>query len=128
MLLERGLDGVMHFGIGVHRALALDPRPGRLGMGTERAAGGRRVAQQTAGIAALQVEVVRRAVLEVLEVLDVEIVDLERHAEIGRADGHGAILPQAPRRMTIAEPVPGIAQPRLALTSTFFTWRQPPGL
>jgi hypothetical protein len=31
-----------------------------------------------------------------------------------------------PRRITIADPVPGIAQPRLADTSAFFTWRQPP--
>ena len=31
-----------------------------------------------------------------------------------------------PRRITIADPVPGIAQPRLADTSAFLTWRQPP--
>ena len=31
-----------------------------------------------------------------------------------------------PRRITIADPVPGIAQPRLAETSAFLTWRQPP--
>ena len=34
--------------------------------------------------------------------------------------------PSQPRRMTIAEAVDGLAQPRLALTSTFLTWRQPP--
>ena len=28
--------------------------------------------------------------------------------------------------MTMAEPVPGLAQPRLADTSQFLTWRQPP--
>ena len=28
-----------------------------------------------------------------------------------------------PRRITIADPVPGIAQPRLADTSAFLTWR-----
>ena len=33
-----------------------------------------------------------------------------------------------PRRITIADPVPGIAQPRLADTSAFLTWRQPPSL
>ena len=31
-----------------------------------------------------------------------------------------------PRRMTIDDAVDGFAQPRLALTSTFLTWRQPP--
>ena len=31
-----------------------------------------------------------------------------------------------PRRITIADPVPGIAQPRLADTSAFLTWRHPP--
>jgi hypothetical protein len=31
-----------------------------------------------------------------------------------------------PRRITIDEAVDGLAQPRLALTSTFLTWRQPP--
>jgi hypothetical protein len=31
-----------------------------------------------------------------------------------------------PRRITIADPVPGIAQPRLADSSAFLTWRQPP--
>jgi hypothetical protein len=31
-----------------------------------------------------------------------------------------------PLRITIADPVPGIAQPRLADTSAFLTWRQPP--
>src|SRR6516164_2013551 len=31
-----------------------------------------------------------------------------------------------PRRMTIDDAVEGLAQPRLALTSTFLTWRQPP--
>jgi hypothetical protein len=29
-------------------------------------------------------------------------------------------FPAHPRRITMAEPVPGIAQPRLAVTSTFF--------
>ena len=33
-----------------------------------------------------------------------------------------------PRRMTIDEAVAGLAQPRLALTSTSLTWRQPPSL
>jgi hypothetical protein len=31
-----------------------------------------------------------------------------------------------PRRITIADPVPGIAQPRLADTSAFLTCRHPP--
>ena len=54
----------------------------------------------------------------------VEIVDLERHAQILR--GYHCLLLPYPRRITIADPVPGIAQPRLAETSAFFTWRQPP--
>jgi len=33
-----------------------------------------------------------------------------------------------PRRITIADPVPGIAQPKLADTSAFLTWRQRPSL
>ena len=40
----------------------------------------------------------------------------------------GSIRQVQPRRMTIADPVAGLAQPRLALTSTFLTWRQPPSL
>jgi len=47
----------------------------------------------------------------------VEIIDLKRHAEILR----GYHLPY-PLRITMADPVPGIAQPRLADTSAFFTW------
>jgi hypothetical protein len=35
-------------------------------------------------------KVVLGAVLEVGEVLDIEIVDLKRHAEIGGLDSHGA--------------------------------------
>jgi hypothetical protein len=69
-------------------------------------------------------ELVRRAMLEVGEVLDVELVDRQRHAEIGGLDRHD-FLPY-PRRMTMAEPVPGLAQPRLAESSAFRTCRQPP--
>jgi hypothetical protein len=57
-----------------------------------------------------------RTVGEVVEVLMVEIIDLKRHAEILR----GYHLPY-PLRITMADPVPGIAQPRLADTSAFFT-------
>jgi hypothetical protein len=36
-------------------------------------------------------EVVRGAMLEEGEVLDVEIVELKRHAEIGGLDSHGSL-------------------------------------
>ena len=71
-------------------------------------------------------EIVLRAVLEVGQVLDLEIVDVERHAEIGGLDSHDIVPSAQSRRMTMAEPVPGMAQPRLAVTSQFFTCRQPP--
>jgi len=38
-------------------------------------------------------EIVRRAMLEVGEVLGVEIVDRQRHAEIGGLDSHDRALP-----------------------------------
>jgi hypothetical protein len=38
-------------------------------------------------------EIVCRAMLEISKVLDVEIVDGERHAEIGGLYGHGRFLP-----------------------------------
>jgi hypothetical protein len=38
-------------------------------------------------------EVVRRTVLEKGEVLDIEIVELKRHAEVGGLDSHGSLLP-----------------------------------
>src|SRR6516165_5298850 len=99
-------------------------------------------------------EVVLRAMAEIFEVLDVEVVDSEPHAQIFGANSHlisPSILfrhsresgnpgprvqafaldprlrggdetgPFQPRRMTIEEAVDGLAQPRLALTSTFVT-------
>ena len=65
------------------------------------------------------------AIAEILQVLGIKLADIERHAEILGFDGHPSV-PRQPRRMTMAEPVPGIAQPRLAVTSTSLTWRQPP--
>ena len=76
-------------------------------------------------------EIMRRAVAEIVEVLMVEIRQLQRHPEIGGLNS-GIFLfsvlfsAAQPRRMTIDEAVDGLAQPRLALTSTFLTWRQPP--
>ena len=65
-------------------------------------------------------EIVLRAMAEIFEVLDIEIIDSERHAEIFAANCH-VLSPPQPRRMTIDEAVDGLAQPRLALTSTFLT-------
>jgi len=45
------------------------------------------------------------------------------HDEVG---GLKSMVGDQPRRMTIAEAVDGLAQPRLALTSASRTWRQPP--
>ena len=53
-------------------------------------------------------EIVRRAVLEIFEVLDIEIVDVERHAEICRRESPCLFSSPQPRRMTIDEPVAGI--------------------
>ena len=65
-------------------------------------------------------EVVLGAMAEIFQVLDVEIVDSEPHAQIFGANSHD-LSPSQPRRMTIEEAVDGLAQPRLALTSTFLT-------
>jgi len=40
--------------------------------------------------------------------------------------GETALHHVYPRRITIADPVPGMAQPRLADSSAFLTCRQPP--
>ena len=55
--------------------------------------------------------------------LDVDARIESGHDEIGR---NKSIVSRQPRRITIDEAVDGLAQPRLALTSTSFTWRQPP--
>src|SRR6185312_2364769 len=109
----------MHLGIGMDGAASLDLGPARRRIGAPRAGGGRRVAQQAALGAGLQMEIMRGAMPEILEVLAVELADVERHVEILGFDGHGR-SPQ-PRRITMAEPVPGIAQPRLALSSASLT-------
>ncbi len=41
---------------------------------------------------------------------------------------HRSVSLYQPLRMTIDDAVAGLAQPRLALTSTSLTWRQPPSL
>src|SRR5262249_18512757 len=111
--------------IGMHRAAALDRDPPRIGVGAPRTCRGRRITQQAAAGAGLKVKIVLGAVPEILQVLAIKLADVERHAEILGFDRHRSVPPQ-PRRMPIAEPVPGIAQPRLAVTSTSFTWRHPP--
>jgi hypothetical protein len=73
----------MHFGIGVHRALALDPPPLRFKRHAPWAGGCRRIAQPAAAQAGLQVEIMRRAIAEIVEVLMIEIRHLQRHPEIG---------------------------------------------
>ncbi len=57
--------------------------------------------------------------------------NLGRERSFGRCRGRSQRLgPSAhqPRRITIDEAVDGLAHPRLALTSTSLTWRQPPSL
>src|SRR5262249_7494960 len=106
--------------------LALHRHPCGFGAGAPRAGRGGGVAQQMAMRAALQAKIVCRAVLEVGEVLNVEILKGERHAEIVGLVRHCQPPAIQPRRMTMADPVPGMAQPRLALTWQSFTCRQPP--
>ena len=69
--------------------------------------------------------VMARAVREIGEVLLVQIVDRQGHTKVIGLDGHDCFAFQL-RRMTMAEPVIGLAQPRLAVTSMSFTCRQPP--
>ena len=130
VLAKSRLDRVMHLGIGMHRALALDLLPGRFERRAPWAGGGRRIAQPAASGAGLQMEIVRRAVAEIFEVLVSRSARLQRHArDIGLNSWPLSCSPFAaaqPRRMTIDEAVDGLAQPRLAVTSTFLTWRQPP--
>ena len=52
--------------------------------------------------------------------LDIEIVQSERHAKVVALHRHHAL------RITMADPVPGIAHPRLAVNSTSLTCRHPP--
>src|SRR5262249_37372708 len=122
--LERRLDGVVHLAVGMDGAASFDLLPRRLQRHAPRTRGRWRVAQEAALRARLEMEVVRGAMAEELEVLAVEVAHVELHAEIVGVDRH-VPLPQ-PRRMTMAEPVPGMAQPRLAETSALRTWRQPP--
>ncbi len=125
VLTKRRLNCMMDLGVGMHRTLPFDLLPARFERRTPWAGGGRRVAQPAAPGAGLQMEIVIGAVPEIFEVLNVEIVESEPHAQIFGANSH-ACSPSQPRRMTIEEAVDGLAQPRLALTSTFLTWRHPP--
>jgi hypothetical protein len=72
------------------------------------------------------VKIVSGTVPEVRKVFGVEVVDAQRHAQIVSNDRHGS-LPQ-PRSITTAEPVPGIAHPRFAVSSQRLTCRHPPSL
>ena len=111
---------MVHLAVGMHRPPAFDLFPSRLEGGAPRAGGGRRITQSAALRASLQMKIVLGAMAEIFEVLDIEIVDSESHAQIFGANRH-CLSPSQPRRMTIDEAVDGLAQPRLALTSTFFT-------
>jgi hypothetical protein len=70
------------------RPPALDRRPRRFGIATPGAAGGGRVAQQPAERAALEMEIMHRAVAEVGEVLLVQRIDTQRHAQVIAPDAH----------------------------------------
>src|SRR4029450_10129543 len=76
---ERRLDGVMHLGIGVYRAFALDRDPWRLWAHAPRTGGRGRGGRQVTGGTRLQVEAVLGAKPEKGEVLDVEVVEAQRH-------------------------------------------------
>jgi hypothetical protein len=75
---------MMDLGIGMHGASALDRHPLRIQLSAPRAGSRRRVTEQLARGASLQAEIMFRTVGEIVEVLMVEIIDLERHAEIVR--------------------------------------------
>src|SRR5262249_48606405 len=107
-------------GIGMHRAFPLDLLPSGLTRHAPGAGRRRRIAQPAALGAGLQAEVVGGAMLEVHDILDIEIVDAQPHAEILAFDRHRC-SPYQPLRMTIDDAVAGLAQPRLALTSTSLT-------
>jgi hypothetical protein len=55
------------------------------------------------------------------DVLFVDVLEPEAHSEIVGCDGHGVVFLVQSRRMTRADPVPGMDQPKLAVTSTSFT-------
>lgn len=62
--VKRRGGGVVDLGVAMDHAAAFDRHPDRVWMAAPRAGGGRRVAQQGARRAALQVELARRAMPE----------------------------------------------------------------
>src|ERR1700730_3141825 len=88
MAAEGRLDRVVHLAVGMHRPLSLDLSPRRFQCCTPWAGGGRGVAQPATLRAGLQMEIVLRAMTEIFEVLDIEIIDSERHGEIFAANSH----------------------------------------
>jgi hypothetical protein len=72
----------------MHGTLALDRLPGGFKAHAPWTSGRRRVTQPAALIACLQVKIVLRAMAEIFEVLDVEIVDRQTHAHIFTANWH----------------------------------------
>ena len=78
-------------------------------------------------LAALEAKVAVGAVPEEVAVLLIEILDGEHHAHVVALDRH-VLAPSYlwSLAITMAEPVPGIAQPKLAETSASFTCRHPP--
>src|SRR5215510_3388286 len=103
MTLERRLDGMVHLRVGVNGTLALDRHPVGFSAHAPGACGGGWIAQERAGWARLQMEVMGRAMLEVGEVFHLEVIEAEGHSQVLRLDWHGP-LPLQPRRMTMAEP------------------------
>src|SRR6185437_1009396 len=91
VVLEGRLNRVMNLGVGMDGTAAFDRHPFGFGAGAPWTGRGGRITHQTAGGASLQMKVVCGAMLEVRQVLDVEIVDVERHAEIVGLDSHRAV-------------------------------------
>src|SRR5689334_1299707 len=105
---------MVHLAVGMHRALAFDFFPSRLQGCAPWARGGRRVAQPAALRAGLQVEIVLRAMTKIFEVLDIEIIDSERHAEIFAANSH-FFSPSTFLRHSRKSENPGLQSSRVAL-------------
>src|SRR6185312_917397 len=80
------LNSVVHLGVGMHRAFALDLFPARLARHAPRASCGRWITQPAAIVAGLQVEIVLGTVLEVRDVLDIEVVNAQPHAHVVAVD------------------------------------------
>src|SRR5260370_26790376 len=94
----------------MHRPLPFDLLPSRLERGAPRTGGGWRIAQPAALRAGLQMKIVLRAMAEIFDVLDVEIVDREPHTQIFGANSHFVLL------QTFPSSFPRKREPRAART------------